>query len=103
MLGEPSRNGSLRLFSDALRMPSFCDRAACKRAGKCRGNAQRCLSLYAGRVPLEAREFIVDLMVSRELGYSFEEAMRRNGEGAKDFAAWVSPVPAQGNADAKAQ
>lgn len=89
---EPSshaeRNADLRQFSDVLCIPQFCDRASCKRAKKCKGNAERCLALYSDCVPLEAREFIVDLMTSRELGYSFEEAWRRNREGAKAFVVW---------------
>jgi len=39
-------------------------------------------------VPLEVREFVIDLMNSRELGYSFEEAMRRDKEGARAFGEW---------------
>jgi hypothetical protein len=84
-------------------LPRFCDRASCKRAKACGGNAERCLALYSDCVPLEVREFVVDLMTSRELGYSFEEAMRRNEEGARAFAAWVSLFMAEGNADAKHQ
>jgi hypothetical protein len=41
-------------------------------------------------VPLEAREFVIDLMNSRELGFSFEEAQRRHREGARAFFAWTS-------------
>ncbi len=91
---EPSphaeRNADLRQFSDVLCIPQFCDRASCKRAKKCKGNAERCLALYSDCVPLEAREFIVDLMTSRELGYSFEEAVRRGREGVRAFGAWSS-------------
>jgi hypothetical protein len=84
------KRDALRLLSNMFCLAQFCDRAACKRAGECRGNAERCLALYSECVALEAREFVVELMTSRELGYSFEEAMRRDKEGVKEFAAWIS-------------
>jgi hypothetical protein len=87
---SPTRGEGLRAFSNIFSLPRFCDRATCKRTEKCRGNAERCLALYSECVPIEAREFVVDLMTSRELGYSFEEAMRRDKEGARAFAAWTS-------------
>jgi hypothetical protein len=79
---------AFRLLSNIFSLSHFCDRAACKRAKECKGNAERCLALYSECVPLEAREFIVDLLTLRELGYSFEEAMRRDKEGAMAFAEW---------------
>lgn len=79
------KSSALRLLSNIFSLAQFCDRAACKRANECRGNAERCLTLYSECVPVEAREFIVDLMTSRELGYSFEEAMRRDKEGVRAF------------------
>jgi hypothetical protein len=85
---EISRATSYRLLSNIFSLSQFCDRAACKRAKACSGNAGRCLAFYSDQVPREAREFIVDLMTSRELGYSFEEAMRRDKKGAKQFANW---------------
>lgn len=87
---------SLPPVSNVFSLAHFCDRAACKRAKTCRGNGERCLALYSECVPREAREFVIDLMTSRELGYSFEEAMRRDREGAKAFAAWNnSVIPAE--------
>lgn len=83
-----NHEAAYRNLSNIFSLAQFCDRASCKRAKKCRGNAERCLALYSECVPLEAREFIVDLMTSRELGYSFEEAMRRDREGARAFAAF---------------
>jgi hypothetical protein len=83
-LGE--RN-AFRLLSNIFSLSQCCDRAACKRAKECRGNAERCLALYSECVPREVREFVIDLMISRELGYSFEEAMRRDKENAKVFFA----------------
>ncbi|MBX3512950.1 MAG: hypothetical protein KIT15_11440 [Xanthobacteraceae bacterium] len=80
---------SLRPVSNVFSLAHFCDRASCKRTKTCRGNGERCLTLYSDCVPLAAREFVVDLMVSRELGYSFEEAMRRNRDGVRAFAAWT--------------
>ncbi|HMN50493.1 MAG TPA: hypothetical protein PKB01_00335 [Xanthobacteraceae bacterium] len=68
---------SLRIVSDILSISKFCDRASCKRAKQCRGNTERCLVLYSECVPRDVREFIVDLLASREFGYSFEEALRR--------------------------
>jgi hypothetical protein len=91
-LGAMSRIKSLRLVSNILSLTKFCDRATCKRAKKCKGDAARCLALYAEYVPREAREFVVDLIVSRELGYSFEEAMRRDKEGARAFSVY-SVIP----------
>ncbi len=92
------KSSALRLLSNIFSLSHFCDRAACKRAKECRGNAARCLTLYSECVPLEAREFVVDLMVSRELGYSFEEAMRRDREGVRAFAAWSTSTAAKGSA-----
>ena len=80
-----NHDATYRSLSNIFSLSHFCDRAACKRAKKCRGNAERCLALYSECVPVEAREFIVDLMTSRELGYSFEEALRRDKEGAMAF------------------
>lgn len=68
----------LRLLSNIFSLAQFCDRASCKRAKCCKGNSERCLALYSDCVPMQTREFIVDLMNSRELGYSFDEAMRRS-------------------------
>jgi len=50
-------------------------------------------------VSREAREFAVDLMTSRELGYSFEEALRRDREGVKAFCSWAHSVIPGRNAD----
>lgn len=83
---------SLRPVSNVFSLAHFCDRAACKRAKTCRGNGERCLALYSECVPREAREFVIDLMTSRELGYSFEEALRRDREGARAFAGWSHSV-----------
>jgi len=91
MTSEGKRN-TFRLVSNIFALSQFCDRAACRRAKRCRGEAERCLALYSECVPVAAREFIVDLMTSRELGYSFEEAMRRDREGAMAFAAWRKEV-----------
>ena len=86
-------HSSLRTVSNLLSIFSLCDRAKCWRAKQCKGEAVRCLILYSKFVPREAREFIVDLMVSRELGYSFEEAMRRSRTEAKLFFAWKGQIP----------
>jgi len=83
------KSSALRLLSNIFSLSHFCDRASCKRAKECRGDAARCLALYSECVQLEAREFIVDLLTSRELGYSFDEALRRDREGVRAFAAWV--------------
>ncbi|MGE0340180.1 MAG: hypothetical protein AB7O79_09905 [Xanthobacteraceae bacterium] len=92
-----------RDLSNIFSLAHFCDRASCKRAKACRGDAERCLALYSDCVPMEAREFIVDLMTSREFGCSFEEALQRNREGASAFAGWASPFIALGNTDANHQ
>jgi hypothetical protein len=83
---------ALRLLGNVFSLAHICDRAACKRAKVCRGNPERCLTLYSEYVPIEAREFVVDLMTSRELGYSFEEAMRRDRKGMRAFASY-SVIP----------
>ena len=91
-----SREESLRHLSEFFSLVHFCDRASCRRAKTCRGNPERCLFLYVDLVPLAVREFVIGLMNSRELGYSFEEAMRRDKEGVQAFAAWCSVIPGRG-------
>ena len=86
------READLRIFSNTLCISRFCDRASCKRGKQCRGGAERCLTLYSDCVPREVRQFVIDLMVSREFGYSFEEALRRDKAGMKAFCSWSASV-----------
>ena len=95
---SPTRGEGFRAFANALCIPCFCDRASCKRAKQCRGDAARCLARYSQHVPREVREFVIDLMVSRELGFSFEEALRRDREGLKAFVAWDDAPRKHGDA-----
>lgn len=81
---------SFRIVSNVFSLAQFCDRASCKRVKKCKGDAERCLTLYSDRVPRTAREFVVDLLNSRELGFSFEEALRRHRKEAEAYFAWVN-------------
>lgn len=83
-----SREESLRRLSEFFSLVQFCDRASCRRAKTCRGDPERCLFLYVDLVPLAVREFVIGLMNSRELGFSFEEAMRRDKEGMRALAEW---------------
>jgi len=89
---DKTRADSLRQLSDTLALSRLCDRAACKRAKTCVGEAERCLTLYAECVPLAAREFIVGLLNSREFGYTFEEALKQHQEGARAYLDWSSSV-----------
>ncbi len=83
---------ALRAFSDVLCIPRFCDRATCGRAKACRGDSERCLALYSDRVPVEAREFVIGLLTSREFGFSFEEALRRDRPGARAYCDWCADL-----------
>src|SRR5690606_5895137 len=87
-----------RLFSNALFLPHYCARTDCRRRKICRGRAQRCLLLYSGRIPLEVRAFLIDILGARELGYRFEEALARNPAGTEDYLAWVEAHRPEGAA-----
>ena len=89
-LCKAQRDTSLRRIGDALCIPRFCDRAACRRMKKCSGDPERCLTLFSPEVPLDARKFVIDLLNSRDFGYSFEEALRRDKDTAQAFFAWQS-------------
>jgi hypothetical protein len=83
---------SLRDCSDALLLWRLCDRATCKRAKTCSGDAERCLTRHSPHVPLDARHFIIDVMNSLEFGYTFDEALKQHKEGARAYVAWSASV-----------
>jgi hypothetical protein len=86
---------SRRNLSEMLALWAVCPRAACRKAGGCRGRNADCLPRDAEKVPLAARLFVLTLFSGKEDGLAYDDALARiPDELAADYAAWHATVAA---------
>ena len=64
-----------RNWTRILGLWRVCDKAACRKARACRGNVRACVPVNFANVPEDVQAWFACLMVAREDGLSFDEAM----------------------------
>ena len=72
-----SRAEALRHWHRILGLWRVCDKAACRRARACRGNPRACAPVNFARAPEGVQDWFCNLVLAKEAGLSFDEAMAR--------------------------
>jgi hypothetical protein len=72
---DTSREEALRDWNKILGLWRVCDNAACRRARACRGNVRACSPRNFALAPEGVQGWFACLMVAKEDGLSFDEAM----------------------------
>jgi hypothetical protein len=72
-----SRAEALRDWNKMLGLWRVCDNAACRRARACRGNVRVCSPRNFALAPEGVQNWFVNLVVAKEDGLSFDEALAR--------------------------
>lgn len=68
---------ALRDWNKMLGLWRVCDNAVCRRARACRGNVRACSPRNFALVPEGVQDWFVNLVVAKEDGLSFDEALAR--------------------------
>ena len=72
---KDSRAEALRAWNKILGLWRVCDKAACRKARACRGNVRACAPVNFARVPEDVQGWFGCLLLAKEDGLSFDEAM----------------------------
>jgi hypothetical protein len=85
-----SRAEALRGWNKILGLWRACDNAACRRARACRGNVRVCSPRNFALAPEGVQDWFANLVVAKEDGLSFDEAMARikNTEIEEAYLDW---------------
>ncbi len=87
--GKDFMQKSLHAVSNTLCLWSLCPRAKCTRARTCKGDARICLPRLSPYTPLQAREYVIDLLNAREFGFTPEQAVRNHLAQSGALADWL--------------
>jgi hypothetical protein len=82
----------LRWAADLIALWGLCGRAACRRAGRCRGEPRDCLPRCAPLVPEDVREGAKLLAEARANGMSFDEVLQECSDAIEDIGEWMELV-----------
>jgi len=87
---KDSRADALRDWNKILGLWRVCDEPACQRARACRGDVRACAPVNFARAPEGVQGWFCNLVVAKEDGLSFDEAMARvaGTEIAEAFRLW---------------
>ena len=85
-----SSERSVRGWNESLGAWAVCDNRACRRARACRGNIRACAKTNFARLPQDVQDWFILLMLARDEGAPFDEAIARIGKTPLNdaFTAW---------------
>jgi hypothetical protein len=72
-----SRAEALRDWNKILGLWRACDKPACRRGRACRGNVRACSPDNLARAPDGVRDWFISLLIAKDDGLSFDEALAR--------------------------
>lgn len=89
----PGNTQEWRALSNLLSLWALCDRAACRRARACRGDARRCIADCSHLVPPDVRIWVAELLACKRDGLSYDEArLSLPRELEQSWSAWNQAV-----------
>ena len=85
----PADDAAVRHAGDWLGLFHICRHARCRKAQRCCGEALACLRAGVKLAPESARQLVLHMMQSRELGTDFEEAFAEAEDWHDGYFAWL--------------
>jgi hypothetical protein len=83
------------LACDMLGLHYFCARAACRRAGACRGQPPKCLGTLGVIAPEPVRAWVISMLAARHQDIPFDEALAEAAEHQVAYECWIAGLEAR--------
>jgi len=89
---HPALTPALRWMSNMICLWGFCDKAACRRAQRCKGDPRDCLARYAPLVPEDARAGVKCMLEGLRYGQSYDEVCEDVPDEVVAVEDWIARV-----------